>query len=496
MNFTDYRRHDATALAAAVAAGKTTPLDLLVTALTRLQAVQPKLNPVARLLEKEAGAQIEAGLSGRFAGVPFLLKDAGHDLLGVPTTYGSRAFTQAAREDSHYTRRCRAAGLVLFGKTNSPELALKGVTDPAAYGRTSNPWDATRTPGGSSGGAAAAVASGVVPMAGGGDGGGSIRIPAACCGLVGLRPSRGRISEGPGFGEVWLGCNSQGVITRSVRDSAAMLDVLAGPEHGDPFVIAPPAQPYAEQILSKSRRLRIAWSVASPIGTPVHEEAVEAVRRTVKLLQRLGHVTVEAAPEIDGQALAQSYLQMYFGLVPAAVDWAKSQGARERDFEPLTRIMATLGRTQSAARLVGALDQWNGFARALGRLHQSYDLYLTPTLASPPVPHGTGDPPPLQIALLSFLRSTGLLGLLARLGALDAAIAQIARDNLRHVPFTQLANVTGTPAISLPLHWTPEGLPLGLQFHGPHGSEGLLLQLAAELEQALPWFERLPRDVA
>ncbi len=494
MNFNDYRRHDATALAALVQAGKTTPLDLLVTALTRLQAVQPKLNPVARLLEKEAGAQIEAGVSGPFAGVPFLLKDAGHDVQGVPTSYGSRAIRTKAAHDSHYTQRCRAAGLVIFGRTNSPELALKGVTDPAAYGRTSNPWDPGRTPGGSSGGAAAAVAAGVVPMAGGGDGGGSIRIPAACCGLVGLRPSRGRISEGPGFGEVWFGCNSQGVITRSVRDSAAMLDLLAGPEPGDPFTIAPPAAPFAALIQQAPRRLKIGWSTASPIGTEVHPEAVEAVQRTLKLLRRLGHEVVEAAPEIDGAALAQTFLQMYFALIPAAIDQATAQGARASEFEPLTRIMATLGRSQSAAQVVTVLDQWNGFARALGRFHQQFDLYLTPTLASPPVPHGTGDPPKLQLMVLNALRASGLLGLLARLGLLDAAVAQIARDNLRHVPFTQLANVTGTPAISLPLHWTAEGLPLGVQFHGPHGSEGLLLQLATELEQAQPWFDRFPRD--
>ncbi|MBH9552477.1 amidase [Inhella sp. 4Y17] len=494
MDFPTYRQHDALALADAVRAGRSNATELLILALSRLKAVQPKLNPVARRLEKEASAQIQAGLQGPLAGVPFLLKDAGHDVAGVPTTLGSQAFNQVAAEDSHYTRRCKAAGLVIFGKTNSPELALKGVTDPARYGRTSNPWDPARTPGGSSGGAAAAVASGVVPMAGGGDGGGSIRIPAACCGLVGLRPSRGRISEGPQAGEVWLGCNSQGVITRSIRDSAAMLDVLSGPEPGDPFQIAPPSLPFLDQLQQPLRRLRIGWSTASPLGTPVHGEAVEAVQRTVQLLQRLGHETTEAAPDIDGGALARSYLQLYFALIPAAVDTAVARGARRRDFEPLTRIMATLGRCQSAAALVSTLEQWNGFSRALGRFHSRFDLYLTPTLASPPVPHGTGDPPPLQMALLNGLRATGLLGVLARLGLLDSAIDQIARDNLRHVPFTQLANVTGTPAISLPLHWTAEGLPLGVQFHGAPGSEGLLLQLGAELEKALPWFDRLPRD--
>ena len=331
-------------------------------------------------------------------------------------------------------------------------------------------------------------------MAGGGDGGGSIRIPAACCGLVGLRPSRGRISEGPAAGEVWLGCNSQGVISRSVRDSALMLDILSGPEPGDPFVIAPPTRPYAQAISQAPRRLRIAWSVVSPIGAEVHPEAVAAVRHSVALLERLGHRCEEARPDIDGQTLARSYLQMYFALIPAALAKARAEGAQERDFEPLTRVMACLGASQSGGRLVAAMAQWNDFGRALGRLHAQYDLYLTPTLASPPQPHGTGDPPTWQVGLLSGLRASGLLGLLGRTGLLDGAIDQIARDNLRHMPFTQLANVTGTPAISLPLHWTDDGLPLGVQFHGPHGSEDLLLQLAAELEAAQPWFNRLPLD--
>lgn len=495
MDFATYRRLDACALAAAVAAGETTPSALLDLALARLREVQPQLNPVSALMEGKARGQIDAGLpaGAPFAGVPFLIKDAGQDYAGKTTAYGSKALSALppATEHSHTVRRFLDAGLVVFGKTNTPELALKGVTDPQHGGLTRNPWDPARTPGGSSGGAAAAVAAGVVPLAGANDGGGSIRIPAACCGLLGLKPSRGRVSEGPQRGEIWFGANAQGVISRSVRDSARALDVLAGPEPGDPFALPPPALPFEQSLGQPLRRLRIAWCADSPIGTPVHDEAREAVANTVALLQRLGHHCEPAAPALDGQQLASSYLHIYFGAVPAAVDAARAAGVAECDFEPMTRIVACLGRATSAGRFAHELQQWHRYGRALAALLQPYDLYLTPTLAQPPALHGTGDPPAWQLGLLNGLRASGLLGLLARRGFLDATVQQIARDNLTLVPFTQLANLAGAPAISLPLHWTREGLPLGVQFIGRFADEATLLQLAAELEGAQPWFERV-----
>ncbi|MBW8844843.1 MAG: amidase [Burkholderiales bacterium] len=495
MDFTTYRRHDATSLAAEVAAGRVAPRTLLDLALTRLADVQPRLNPVCRLMEAEARAQLarDAG-KGPLAGVPFLIKDAAQDYAGLPTSLGSHALAglPPAREHAHVVRRLLDAGLVVFGKTNTPELALKGVTDPLHFGRSSNPWDPRRTPGGSSGGAAAAIAAGVIPMAAGNDGGGSIRIPAACCGLVGLKPSRGRVSVGPGQGEVWFGASSEGVLSRSVRDTALALDILSGPEAGDPVALPAPATPFVDQMRAPLRRLRIAWCTDSPIGEPVHDEARLAVERTVALLKGLGHVVEPARPDIDGRALASSFLHIYFGQVPAALSRAIALGGREADFEPLTRVIAALGRATSAERLTQELQRWNDYARGLAALHSRYDLYLTPTLASPPVLHGTGDPPPLQIAALSALRASGLLGLLKRAGLLDGVVHQMATDSLRHVPFTQLANLTGTPAISLPLHWTADGLPLGVQFVGAPAEEGLLLQLAAELDAAQPWFDRLP----
>ncbi|MBW8898002.1 MAG: amidase [Massilia sp.] len=372
MQHADYLAHDATALAARVAAGDVTPHELLDLALAQHARVHGRVNAVVRLMEREARDQAAGPLRGPLAGVPFLIKDGVQDYAGIPTTYGSRALTRnVPAAHAHVVRRYLEAGLVVFGKTNLPEFATRAVTDPELFGRTNNPWDLGRTPGGSSGGAAAAVAAGIVPMAAGNDGGGSLRIPAACCGLFALRPSRGRVSSGPGIGEVWFGASSEGVISRSVRDSALALDVLHGAEPGDPFVIAPPAAPYVELMRRDPGRLRIGYATASPIA------------------------------------------------------------------------------------------------------------------------HGTGDPSQAEQRLLGFLHGTGILGVLARLGLLDRTVDRIATDNLRYVPFTQLSNLTGTPSMSVPLHWTADGLPLGVQFTGPFGSEDRLLQLARQLEDVQPWFGRM-----
>jgi amidase len=494
INFAEYLACDATALARHVADGAVLPSELLDLALAQHGRVHGSVNAIVRLMEEQARAQIARPLSGPFAGVPFLIKDGVQDYAGVPTSYGSRSMARVTpRTHAHVVRRYLDAGLVVFGKTNLPEFAIRAVTDPELFGRTNNPWDLSRTPGGSSGGAAAAIAAGIVPMAAGNDGGGSLRIPAACCGLFALRPSRGRVSSGPGSSEVWFGASSEGVISRSVRDSALALDVLQGAEPGDPFVIAPPAMPYVEAMRRDPGRLRIGYTSASPIGTEVHPEAVKAVEHAARLLASLGHEVEEAAPDIDGAALAQSYLHMYFGQIPASVARARALGARRDDIELMNRVLVTLGGATSATTLTTQLNRWNEFSRALGDFHQRYDLLLTPTLAAPPIKHGTGDPSGAEKHLLGFLHGTGLLGVLARLGLLDKTVEKIATDNLRYVPFTQLSNLTGTPSMSVPLHWTAEGLPLGMQFVGPFGSEDRLLQLARQLEEAQPWFHRLPK---
>lgn len=495
MQHADYLACDATTLAARVRSGALRAEEPLALARAQLARVQPRLNLLLRGLPALADAQLARGDGqGAMAGVPLLLKDSVLDVAGEPTSYGSRAFARfAAPAHAAATRRWLEAGAVVFGKTNMPELGLKAVSDSRAFGRVGNPWDPARTAGGSSGGSAAAVAAGVVPMATGNDGGGSLRIPAACCGLFALKPSRGRISNGPGLGELWFGAASEGVISRSVRDSALALDLLAGAEPGDPYApAAPPPRPYRHLLAERPRRLRIGWSTASPIGTPVHAEAVAAVQGAVALLRSLGHEVEEAAPAIDGEALARSFMHIYFGQVLASVRYALARGATRDDFEPLTLLTAEIGRTVDAGVLAAELIAWNGFARELGAFHQRHDAWLTPTLAAPPVPHGTGDPSPLEERLFAGLARTGLLRLFGHLGLLAGTIDRIARENMTPVPFTQLANLTGVPAMSVPLHWTADGLPLGVQFVGRMGDEATLLQLAAELERAQPWFERLP----
>src|SRR5215475_8227884 len=392
MKSSEYLQHDAVGLAELVARGETTAAELLDLALSQSAKAQPKTNAICRTMESEARAQLKKQLTGPFAGVPFLIKDCAQDYKGLPTTYGSRAMRTPALEHAHVVRRYLEAGLVIFGKTNLPELALKGVSDSQLFGRANNPWNSDCTPGGSSGGAAAAVASGVVPMAAGNDGGGSIRIPAACCGLFGLRPSRGRISSGPSYGEYWYGASSEGVISRSVRDTAVALDVSSGAEAGDPFVLAIPKEPYAQLMERAPGRLRIGFTSVSPIGTDVHSEAVAAVNEAAKLLVSLGHDVEDAAPEIDGAALAKAFLYVYFGQVPAMVAQARAAGARYQDFELLTRVLATFGGAVSAGALTEQLLKWNEFARALARFHQRFDMLLTPTLAHPPIRHGQGDP--------------------------------------------------------------------------------------------------------
>lgn len=493
MRHDEYLRHDATALAERVARGEVSAAELLALARAQLARVNPTLNVQARPLDALADAQLARAPQGPLAGVPMLVKDSVLDVAGVATGYGSAAMRHVVpTADAFATRRLLEAGAVVFGRTNMPEFGLKGISDSRAFGRVCNPWDPGRNAGGSSGGSAAAVAAGVVPMAGGNDGGGSLRIPAACCGLFALKPSRGRISNGPGINEVWFGACSEGVLTRSVRDSALALDVLCGPEPGDPFVTAPPAEPFRAALQRPLRRLRIAFSTASPIGTPVDPAAAALVREAAEGLARQGHAVEEAAPPIDGAAVADALIHLYFGQVPAAMRFAMAHGADRDEFELLTRVMATLGAGVSAGALTERLQRWNLFARTLAGFHRQFDVWMTPTLARTALPHGALDLPPLQQRVLSLLLGSGVLGLLARWGLLDGLVAQLARDNLAPYPFTQLANLTGTPAMSVPLGQGGDGLPLGVHVGAPMGDEATLLQLAAELEAMQPWFDRLP----
>lgn len=481
---------DATALAALIRARELSPAELLETTLARIDAGEPRLNAISVDMRERARGQLAAGVEGPFAGVPFLLKDLAQDYEGARMTMGTLAMRDnVALRSTTFVERCLRAGLVIAGSTATPELGLKATTETRLHGATRNPWNLDRTPGGSSGGAAAAVAAGYLPMAAASDGGGSIRIPAAYCGLFGLKPSRGRVPAGPLIAEAWAGAVADHVLTRSVRDSAAMLDCLAGPSPGDPFIIAPPARPFAAEVGVDPGRLRIGFSTRSPIGGRVAPEMVEAVRHTGSLLEGLGHIVEEAEPAVDGKLLARCYMGLYFGQVAAMLAILKrTHGCAEALFHPDTRALAAIGRAMSAGAYVELREHWNGFARALGAFHETHDLYLTPTTAFGPARIGELETP-APVQALARLVSRARAG---RLMIMSGVIDEMSFRNLERTPFTQLANLTFLPAMSVPLHEGPDRMPVGVQFVARAGAEATLFRLAGQLEQVAPWAGRRP----
>lgn len=481
MRLDEYREHDGVGLAGLVADGQVTASELLACAIGAAEQIDPVLNAIARPMLGEAARQVAGPLSGPFAGVPFYIKDLMQDYAGLPSGFGSRALQHArAPEHDEVVRRWLEAGLVILGKTSTPEFGLKGVTEPHVHGPCRNPWDPGRTPGGSSGGSAALVAAGVVPAAGANDGGGSIRIPASFCGLFGLKPGRGLVPDGPSHESYLFGASVNGVVSRTVRDSALMLDVMAdGPREGR----------FTAATRSRPRRLRIGYSAASPTGSDVSPEAVDAVERAAALCEELGHTVVEASPAIDGRALAEDFITAFSVYAAAQIDEAKrAWGATEGQFEFDTRVLAALGRATTAPEFYASHDRWHGYARGLAEFHDRFDLFLTPTVARPAPRIGELDTPGVLVAAVRPLLK---LGLVERLAALDVW-RQHVRENLEVVPFTQLANLTGAPAMSVPLHRTAQGLPMGAQWVGPPGGEETLLALAAELEEAQPWAGHWP----
>jgi amidase len=490
MKFTEYLQHDAVALADIVARGEASSSELLDLALAQSRRAQPRTNAVCRLMESQARSQLKGPLQGPLAGVPFLIKDCAQDYAGCPTTYGSKAFaTLAASEHAHVVRRYLDAGLVIFGKTNTPEFGSKGVTEPTLFGATRNPYDLGRTPGGSSGGAAAAVAAGIVPVAGASDGGGSIRIPAGCCGLFGLKPSRGLVSWGQSVGEPLQGSATNGVISRSVRDSAAMLDVLAGADAASPYLPAIPDGSFLDEVGRDPGKLRIGFHTDSKLNPSTDPAAIAAVSETAKLLEELGHHVEPVDSPSDDAALARDFLTTWFANLAWDVDATKKlTGAGDEGFEQDTLLTAALGRATRAVDLVDAVERRHLYVRDLARFHERYDLLLTPTLSRRPLRIGELDSSRVERCAAQVLLKTRTTRLLPHLGVVD----QLIQDNLGWVPYTQLANITGRPATSVPLHWTPDGLPLGVQFVGRLGADGLLLRLAAQLEAARPWADRRP----
>jgi amidase len=467
---------DATALAELVRTGDATPLDLVDAAITRIERVDPALNAVIHRRFDEARSEAAAVGDGPFRGVPLLVKDLDGTLAGAPHHQGNRllqALRHTADHDSYLIAKLRAAGFVVVGKTNTPEFGLAPTTEPLAYGATRNPWDPGRSPGGSSGGSAAAVAAGLTPVAHGGDGGGSIRIPASHCGVFGLKPSRGRVSLGPDLGEAWAGLVTRHVLTRSVRDSAAVLDVIAGPMPGDPYTAPPPARPYVHEVGADPSRLRIGLRTAAPGGMVAVDPACAAAATTAaRLLESLGHVVEPASPAaLDDAGILETFAAVLVAGVVFDVNRLTEVAGRAitaADVEPLTWLQYQMGLATTAGQYVEALHVAHRFSRAVvSWWGQGYDLLLTPTCAEPP----------------------------PRLGDVQSTEAEPMRGFERSIPFAVFTgpfNVTGQPAMSVPLTWSDDGLPIGVQLVADQYREDVLFRVAAQLEAAHPWADRRP----
>jgi Asp-tRNA(Asn)/Glu-tRNA(Gln) amidotransferase A subunit family amidase len=468
MQIDEYATYDAVGLAELVRNRDVTAVELLDLALRRLQAVNPKINALAHLYENLARKQIESGLAaGPFAGVPFMEKDLYANVLGAPITNGSRAWLgYVATEDSELVRRHREAGLVIFGSTTSPELGLTPTTENKVQGDTCNPWKLDRISGGSSGGAAAMVAAGVIPMAHASDGGGSIRTPASCCGLFGLKPSRGRIPRGPFRTEGWNGMSVNHAVTRTVRDSAALMDATWGTEPGSRYTAPPsPAGSFLADTKTPPGQLRIAVWFKTWAGESLHPDCRAAVEHTAKICEGLGHTIEEVQPLIDPKALTRVMLPILFTSVRQGLE--ERGAARGRPVGDDEIEFVTAGYRERAASVTG-MDLQNGFAVqercaiAVARFMAKYDVILSATQNSPPPAHG-----PLSLSN-------------ADSRAYGTAIASFSA-------MTSAANHTGQPAMSMPLYRNAEGLPIGTMFMGRYGDESTLLRLAAQLEQAQPW---------
>ncbi len=493
----DFAAYDALGLAALVRDRQVSAEELVTAAIARIEAFNPRLNAVVQRLDDTALATARAfdrnGGSkdhGPFAGVPFLLKDLIATCAGTPTTESCRLLSgRRAAADSEIVARYRRAGLIFAGKTNTPEFGILPVTESRLRGPARNPWNLAFNAGGSSGGSAAAVAAGIVPAAHGSDGGGSIRIPASCCGLFGLKPTRGRNPLGPALGDLLSGFVQEHVITRSVRDSAALLDATCGADAGPPYAAPPASGAFRDEVGRDPGRLRIAWSETALLGKSTHPDCRAAVEDAAKLCAALGHDVEELAPALDVATLVRTFLVI--GTVDAAATVRAAIAAAGRkvgfdDFEPQTWLLATIGGRLGAIEHAEAQETARLAGRAMARFLTDFDLLLTPTMAYPPMRVGELKVTPAQAAAIRALRKVPIGPVLDRILAVLAGGAFEATAN------TMLFNMTGQPAMSVPLFWTTGGLPIGVQFAARFGSEATLLRLAAQLEAARPWFSRRP----
>jgi amidase len=490
-----YDSHDAVGLAELVRKKEVSPSELLDEAIARSERLHPKLNAVVIRMHELARSQIERGLSdGPLRGVPFLLKDLASAYAGVPLRGASKFYEDSTPEEhGALVERYLAAGVVIFGKTNTSEWGILPTTEPALYGACHNPWKHGHTVGGSSGGAGAVVAARIVPAAHGGDAGGSIRIPASACGVFGLKPTRGRNPMGPDGSERAHGLGAEHVLTVSVRDSAAFLDASAGPEDVAPYWSPPKsARSYVEETQRVPGKLRIAYTTKPILPATLDPEVVRATEDAAKLLGSLGHDVVEAHPPVDPDRTARCFFILYCSAVAGEFRTAErvvGRAPRSDEVEPTTRIMGMIGNEiLSAGDFSAAIRELQATARAVHRFHRSYDVLLAPTLGRPPVAHGVLGPQGFERLLQDRVSRHRLSMLLRVPGILDRAIARA----YGFAPSTPLANVTGQPSMSVPLWWSSDGLPIGVCMTGRFGDEATLFRLAAQLEQARPWKNRIP----
>jgi len=490
----DYTSCDATELAARVRRGEVRPEELVEKAIAAVEAVNPALNAVIHPMYDAARAAAKDLPDGPFRGVPMVVKDYDGFVKGEPFTAGTSYLEGFVPDhDSVALARLRRAGLVFVAKTNLPELAILGTTEGRLKGPARNPWNTDHSTGGSSGGSAALVAARAVPLGHGGDGGGSLRIPASACGLVGFKTTRGRVTLAPDFGESWGGYVSWGCLARSVRDAAALVDVMAGPAPGDPYAAPPLERPLAAEVGAPPGKLRVAFSAGSLFGKGTHPEARAAVESAARLLADLGHEVEEARPEFDRERQARAYLTQTAASVASEIEemghWVRRK-PKPRYFEPATWFLYQIGRRLSASELQLARDAAQSAGRSLAAFFARYDLFVTPTLAYPPARLGELALKPVEAAVLAFLRKVPVGA------ALRAILAQLGDHGLEKTPNTQLFNQTGQPAVSLPLHQTAGGLPVGVQLAARYAEDALLVRVAAEIEAARPWKDRVPRIVA
>lgn len=465
---------DLSAQAALVKTGQLTAGELLEAAIRRAEKTNPQLNAIIRPLHDEARREARAAdKHSVFSGAPFLVKDLYCHMAGVPTTGASEITKDFVPDhDSELMRRYRKSGLSTFGKTNLCEFGTLGTTEPKLFGATRNPWDTSRSSGGSSGGAGAAVAAGIVPAAHGGDGAGSIRIPASCCGLFGLKPSRGRITLGPDLGDSTGGIVNEHVLSITVRDSAALLDATRGAMAGDPYAAPAPERGYAETMQSKPRRLRIAVTTTSLLGTHVDPECAKATLDTAALCEALGHEVIESSPQLDAETYRTYYKRFWAMTATRAITaLARSKNVAPESLatgvESFNQYLYGVGSRITAADYLVDLNWFHGVGRTIASFLGDFNVWLTPTL---------GSPPPL-------------------LGHFDADIhggEEVMERFLQFLSFTTFANMAGLPSMSVPLYWTSTGLPVGTQFTGRYNDEGTLFQLAAQLEEARPCAGRRP----